>query len=138
LSPTQSTTTPYSDYTTNLSTGNYIWKNVTEWKEIDWNPVQTISEYRQGNDLLPFNFTLDSNIDPFVTVEVISDNGYGCIYNDKKNYEIRGLKDLTEPYKPIETIGPFVPIIINTTSPRLPKKIKNLLLLSQQEETILP
>jgi hypothetical protein len=122
LSPTQSTTTPYSDFTNNLSSSTYIWKKVTEWKEIDWDPVQTISEFRQGSDLLPFNFTLDSNIDPFVTVEVISDNGYGCIYNDKKNYEIRGLKDLVEPYKPIETIGPFNPIIINTTAPRLPRR----------------
>ena len=121
LSPTQSITTPYSNYTNNLQSESYIWKNVTEWKEIDWSPVQTISEFRQGSDLLPFNFTLDSNIDPFVTVEVISDNGYGCVYNDKKNYEIRGLKDLVEPYKPIETIGPFTPIVINTTAPTPPR-----------------
>ena len=134
LSPTQSNTTPYSDFTNNLSSGTYIWKNVTEWKEIDWDPVQTISEFRQGNDLLPFNFTLDSNIDPFVTVEVISDNGYGCIYNDKKNYEIRGLKDLVEPYKPIETIGPFEPIIINTNTPTLPRRSFSSIFL--QEEVI--
>ena len=82
-----------------------------EWKEIDWNPVQTISEFRQGNDLLPFNFTLDSNIDPFVAVEVVSDNGYGCIYNDKKNYEIRGLKDLIENNQIKDTTGPFVPFV---------------------------
>jgi hypothetical protein len=118
LSTTQSTTTPYSDFTTNLSSLTYIWKKVTEWKEIDWSPVQTISEFRQGNDLLPFNFTIDSNIDTYLTVEVISDNGYGCIYNDKKNYEIRGNKDLIENNQIKDTIGPFVPIteILSTTT----------------------
>jgi hypothetical protein len=64
--------------------------------------------------LLPFNFTVDSNIDPFITVEVTSDNGYGSVYCDKKNYEIRGLKDLQEPYQDIEPIGPFQPIIYLT------------------------
>jgi hypothetical protein len=68
---------------------------------------------------------LDSNIDPFVTVEVISDNGYGCVYNDKKNYEIRGLKDLTLPYQDIEPVGPFEPIILNTIQPTVQPK-KNL------------
>ena len=86
------------------------WKNITEWKPINLDPVQTISEYRNGDNLLPFNFTVDSNLDPFVVVEVTSDNGYGSVYKDKKNYEIRGLKDLTEMYEPIEPIGPFVPL----------------------------
>ena len=111
LSSTQSNTTPYSDFTNNLSSSTYIWNKVTEWKEIDWNPVQTISEFRQGNDLLPFNFTLDSNIDTYLTVEVVSDNGYGCIYNDKKNYEIRGNKDLIENNQIKDTTGPFVPFV---------------------------
>jgi hypothetical protein len=31
---------------------------------------------------------------------------------DRKNYEIRGIKDLVEPYKPIENIGPFIPIVL--------------------------
>ena len=60
--------------------------------------------------MLPFNFIIDSNIDPFIVIEVTSDNGYGSVYSDKKNYEIRGLKDLTEPYNPIDPIGPFEPI----------------------------
>ena len=100
---TQSTIDPYLDSN---------WKNITEWKPISWDPVQTISEYRDGTNLLPFNFTIDSNLDPFVVIEVTSDNGYGSVYRDKKNYEVRGLKDLTEAYKPIESIGPFVPIVL--------------------------
>ena len=112
---TASTITPYVD--------NFNWDQINKWREIDWSPVQTISEFRSGDNLLPFNFTLDSNIDPFVTVEVISDNGYGCVYNDKKNYEIRGLKDLTLPYQDIEPVGPFEPIILNTIQPTVqPKK----------------
>jgi hypothetical protein len=98
---TQSTINPYLDSN---------WKNITEWKPISWDPVQTISEYRNGTNLLPFNFTVDSNLDPFVIIEVTSDNGYGAVYRDKKNYEVRGLKDLVEAYQPIESIGPFVPI----------------------------
>jgi hypothetical protein len=96
------------------------WVDVTEWIEIDFTPVQTITEFRRvpstsgmtysKNPLPPFNFTIDSNIDPFVTIEVTSDNGYGGIYRDKKNYEIRGLKDLTDKIVPIESIGPFRPI----------------------------
>lgn len=101
---TQSVINPYLD--------NNNWKNITDWKPISWDPVQTISEFRKGDDLLPFNFTMDSNLDPFVVIEVTSDNGYGSVYRDKKNYEVRGLKDLTEPYKPIEAIGPFVPITL--------------------------
>lgn len=100
---TQSTINPYLDSN---------WKNVTEWRPISWDPVQTISEYRNGDNLLPFNFTVDSNLDPFVIIEVTSDNGYGSVYRDKKNYEVRGLKDLVEPYESIESIGPFVPIVL--------------------------
>ena len=62
------------------------------------------------NTILPYNFTIDSNLDPFLVIEVTSDNGYGSIYRDKKNYEIRGIKDLTDKVTPIERIGPFVPI----------------------------
>jgi hypothetical protein len=100
------------------------WLKITEWKEINYEPVQTIKEFRRItkkdetrtysslniNPILPFNFTIDSNIDPFIVIEVSSDNGYGLIYRDKKNYEIRGLKDLTEPTKYIDQIGPFQPI----------------------------
>jgi hypothetical protein len=101
------------------------WLKITEWKEINYEPVQTIKEFRQvprpvvqsttsmlqpPNPILPFNFTIDSNIDPFIVIEVTTDNGYGLIYRDKKNYEIRGLKDLREPVSYIDLIGPFQPI----------------------------
>jgi hypothetical protein len=86
------------------------WLKITEWKKIDLEPVQIIKEWRKGTDLLPFNFTIDSNIDPYLVIEVRSDNGYGQTYLDRKNYEIRGLKDITEPYQYIDPIGPFTPI----------------------------
>lgn len=101
------------------------WLKITEWKEINYEPVQTFKEFRQiprlatqsttsmlppPNPILPFNFTIDSNIDPFIVIEVTTDNGYGLIYRDKKNYEIRGLKDLREPVTYIDLIGPFEPI----------------------------
>jgi hypothetical protein len=100
------------------------WLKITEWKEINYEPVQNIKEFRKitkpddtrvysgnnSNPILPFNFTIDSNLDPFIVIEVTSDNGYGLIYRDKKNYEIRGLKDLTEPTSYIDLIGPFQPI----------------------------
>lgn len=67
-----------------------LWDDITEWEEIDLEPVQKISEYRSGNDmLLPFNFTLDTQIDPYVVIECRSDNGYGQIKNIKKSYEIK-------------------------------------------------
>ena len=108
-----------------LDSGN--WLKTNDWKEIDFEPVQTINEFRNvpkgqsfsnignqnpisSNPILPFNFTIDSNIDPFVVIEVTSDNGYGLIYRDKKNYEIRGLKDLRDTYTYIDPIGPFQPI----------------------------
>ena len=111
-----------------LDPGN--WLKTNDWREIDYEPVQTINEFRsvpkgpsfsniigvvqnttQKNPILPFNFTIDSNIDPFVVIEVTSDNGYGLIYRDRKNYEIRGLKDLRDTYTYIDPIGPFQPIL---------------------------
>jgi len=67
-----------------------LWDDITEWVEIDLEPVQYLSEYRSGDDmLLPYNFTLDTNIDPYVVIECRSDNGYGQIKNVRKSYEIR-------------------------------------------------
>ena len=105
LGSSDKTVNPYLD-----NGDNKNWVNITEWKKIDLEPVQSITEYRNGDNLEPFNFTIDSNIDPFITIEVTSDNGYGAIFRDKKNYEIRGLKDLVQPIKYIEKIGPFQPI----------------------------
>lgn len=70
------------------------WLNITNWRKIDYVPVQTINEYRTGTHSL--SFTIDSNIDPFIVIEVTSDNGYGQIFTVKKNYEVRGVKDLVD------------------------------------------
>ena len=126
-----STVNPYQDIANN---GAYAsWFNMTEWKNMDLVPVQTFQEYRitatfsldeikknpppigeQAPPIKagkPYNFTIDSNIDPFIVIEVTSDNGYGQIYTMKKNYEIRGLNDIADPITGIEQIGPFQPII---------------------------
>lgn len=69
-----------------------LWDDITEWLEIDLEPVQYLSEFRSGTYsqmLLPYNFTLDTNIDPYVVIECRSDNGYGQIKNIRKSYEIR-------------------------------------------------
>jgi len=72
------------------------WLNITEWKEIDLVPVDRISEYRHISNLYPFNFTIDSNITPYLVIEVTSDNGYGLTYRDRKNFEIKGILDIQE------------------------------------------
>jgi hypothetical protein len=99
FSATQSAAIPLIDATN--------WLKITEWKKFNLQPVQTIKEYRRGTDFTPFNFTIDSNIDPFLVVELTTDNGYGCSFTYKRNYEIRGLKDITQNLKPIDPIGPF-------------------------------
>jgi hypothetical protein len=72
------------------------WINVTEWKEIDLVPIQHIKEVRKANNLLPYNFVIDSNIDPFIRVEITSDNGYGSTYTQRRNYDIKGVLDIRE------------------------------------------
>jgi hypothetical protein len=99
---------PNSTVIPNLDPTN--WLKITEWKQIDLEPVQTLTETRPGEELTPYNFTVDSNIDPFLVIEVSSHNGYGSVYRDKKNYYLKGTKDLQEPYRYIDPIGPFVPI----------------------------
>ena len=71
------------------------WEDITEWKEIDLLPIQRITERRRIDNMNPFNFTIDSNIDPYVVIDVTSDDGYS-IYRDKKNYEVRGILDIRE------------------------------------------
>jgi hypothetical protein len=65
---------------------NSDWSDVTEWQLVPYKPVQTIKEFRNISDLTTFNFTVDSNIDPYIVTEITSDNGYGQIYTDRKNY----------------------------------------------------
>jgi hypothetical protein len=80
----------------------YNWLNITEWKPIDLIPVEKITEYRDLSgvnglrNLMPFNFTVDSNITPYLVIEVTSDNGYGLTYRDRKNFEIKGILDIQE------------------------------------------
>ena len=108
---TSSIPTPASDINLNHSLAH--WLDITQWKNLDYMPVQNIFEYRTGTQ--SFNFTIDSNIDPFILIEITSGNGYGQIYTSKKNYEIRGLNDLGGTIKYIENIGPFIPIVQITT-----------------------
>jgi hypothetical protein len=108
------TSSTYSSISPNKDPNN--WMKVTEWKEIDFVPVQQFSEFRSISNILPYNFTIDSNIDPFLVIEVTSDNGYGQIYRDRKNYEIRGLLDIRTGSVSYDPIGPFVPISPITTS----------------------
>ncbi|NBP59034.1 hypothetical protein EBU71_21295, partial [bacterium] len=98
--------TPLKDIIDNRSFA--LWVDNTEWKTINWEPVQYINEWRTGT--YSYNFSIDSNIDPFIVIEVTSDNGYGQIYTSKKNYEIRGLNDLFTGYVGDEFL-PFQPLI---------------------------
>lgn len=67
-----------------------LWDKITKWKEIDIELVQDITEYRSGKNMLkPFNFTLDSKIDPYVILDCRFDNGYGQIKSVRKSYELR-------------------------------------------------
>jgi len=113
----------------NLDSQN--WQKITEWKEIDKQPVQTIYEFRNSDNLLPFNFTVDSNLDPFITIEVSSDNGYGQIYTDRKNYELRGIKDLVSNEQIFDEIGPFEPI-----EPVFGDKVKTFFILTESSEIL--
>lgn len=88
---TSSTLSPVLDVGVGAS-----WFDVTEWKQIDLVPVEKISEYRSISNLYPFNFTVDSNITPYLVIEVTSDNGYGMTYRDRKNFEIKGILDIQE------------------------------------------
>ena len=88
FSPTASLVDPFLD--------TLDWLNITEWKQVDLSPVQSVSEFRTINNMNPYNFTIDSNIDPFLVIEVSSDNGYGGAYSDRKNYDINGILNLVE------------------------------------------
>lgn len=102
------------------SYNNTDWKNITYWKEIAYEPIQSIHEFRKipqpngitdSNPILPLNFTVDANIDPFISITVTSENGYGLIYSDRKNYEIRSIKNMNKDVRYIDMLGPFTPIV---------------------------
>ena len=109
------------------------WFYMTEWKVTDLVPVQNLLEYRTvatysvdyvepEYGVIPppvraghsYNFTIDSNIDPFIVIEVTSDNGYGQNYTTRKTYEIRGTNDLSDKKTQGDPIGPFKPIKQNS------------------------
>lgn len=97
---------------------NNNWIDVTEWRSIDLSPIQRISERRFNNNFNSFNFTIDSNIDPYLVIEVSSENGYGLTYKDKKNYEIKGVLDIKELESYMNlTSKEYTDTIINIVNP---------------------
>lgn len=104
--------TPVTDINTNQAFAK--WVLMTEWKKIDYVPVQTLTEYRAATH--SYSFTVDSNLDPFVLIEVTSDNGYGQVYTNKKSYEIRGTKDLIDDPGKGDPMGEFNPIVYVTNT----------------------
>ncbi len=108
---------PVTDILTNQSFARWI--IMTEWKKVDYLPVQTLTEFRTATH--SYSFTVDSNLDPFVLIEVTSDNGYGQVYTNKKSYEIRGTKDLIDDPGKGDPMGPFNPIVfVENTSVSYP------------------
>jgi photosystem II stability/assembly factor-like uncharacterized protein len=129
---TVSTVSPFLDLQNRKSFSS--WFYMTEWRLTDLVPVQNLLEYRLvatyslednkpkiGERKKPikaghsYNFTIDANIDPFIYIEVSSDNGYGQTYTTKKTYEIRGLNDLSANKTEGDPIGPFVPVKTHKT-----------------------
>ena len=124
---TQSVITPA--YIINSGTSS-IWLDITQWVPQNLTPVQILTEYRNiigftysnivNNylfytasvtpdyiDIGKYNFSIDSNIDPFIVVEVNTSNGYGCNYSINKSYEIRGTNNLYATVQPITAVAPF-------------------------------
>jgi len=85
--------------------GQGAWTEITQWKKVDYVPVQNLREYRTGTH--SFNFTVDTSIDPYIVAEVTSDNGYGLTWTTKRAYEIRGILGLQQPLENVDTPGPI-------------------------------
>lgn len=68
---------------------NSNWERINSWRKVKIQPVQILKEWRNVNDLSDYNFTVDTNIDPFVMISITSDNGYGQNYTVKKSVEIK-------------------------------------------------
>ena len=85
--------------------GYGYWNDITEWKKLDYIPVQNYREFRTGTQ--SFNFTVDTSIDPYIVAEVTSDNGYGLTWTTKKAYEIRGIANLVQEQENVDTPGPI-------------------------------
>ena len=98
---TNSIVSPFADVLNNLK----HWVDITEWRKLDYVPIQSFEEFRTGTH--SYHFTVDTNIDPYITVEVTSDNGYSQIYSSKKNYELRSILDINEEIGTLDVIGPI-------------------------------
>jgi hypothetical protein len=92
---------PYTDQIN----GTGLWTDITEWKRLDYVPVQSLKEYRTGTH--SFNFTVDSNIDPYIVVEVTSENGYGLTWTTKKSYQITGIENAAIELENVDRPGPI-------------------------------
>jgi len=124
--------TPVRDITDNQSLSRWIL--MTQWKKIDYSPVQTLSEFRLGTQ--SYIFTVDSNLDPFVEIEVTSDNGYGQNYTVKRNYEIRGTKDLIDAPSRGDQMSPFLPIdLVENTTVTAPIITSELIIIPTMNES---
>lgn len=88
-----------------VNNGYGYWSDITQWKKLDFIPVQFFKEFRTATH--SFNFTIDSNIDPYIVAEVTSDNGYGLTWTSKKSYEIRGILGLEQPLQEVDKPGPI-------------------------------
>lgn len=84
--------------------GYGIWADITEWRKLNYIPVQSYREFRTATH--SFNFTVDTSIDPYILAEVTSDNGYGLIWTTKATFEIRGLANLEQPLQEVDKPGP--------------------------------
>ena len=98
---TNSLVSPFTDVLHSLK----HWTDITQWRKLDYVPIQTFNEFRTGT--YSYHFTVDTNIDPYITVEVTSDNGYGQIYGNKKNYDLSSILDINEPVGTLDVIGPI-------------------------------
>ena len=85
----------YSTFSTNPVVDSQKWTDISYWKRIGLEPVQNLFNYK--DTLSNFNFTIDTSVDPFISIKTISENGRGGYYIIKKNYEIRWIDDNTLP-----------------------------------------
>jgi hypothetical protein len=85
------------------------WTDITEWLEIDAEPIQTIEQQR--TDVSPLLVNVDAAIDPYINVVVTSYNDYGQGFTHTQfYYVVEGIA------KPVDLslgdgIGPFKPLV---------------------------
>ena len=92
---------PYID----VINGYDNWDDITQWRRLDYVPVQSYREFRTGTH--SFNFAVDTSIDPYVVAEVTSENGYGLTWTTKKSYQIAGILNIEQTLEEVDTPGPI-------------------------------